>query len=148
MSHAAATRAPRKSRGKAPEEDVSRSTRERLLETAGEIFAEKGFDRATGKEICARAGANVAAINYYFGSIEGLYAAVLEEAQRRFITFDAIAAAVAEKSGAKAKLRALIVLGFPRDRPGDGRAFADVSPAQTKRNSSARGVDEDAGGGD
>jgi AcrR family transcriptional regulator len=114
MSHAAAARAPRKSRGKAPEDEAARSTRERLLETAGEIFAEKGFDRATGKEICVRAGANVAAINYYFGSIEGLYAAVLEEAQRRFITFDAIAAAVADKSGAKAKLHALIDLAATR----------------------------------
>src|SRR5579863_8760694 len=110
MSHDAATRAHAKTRRKAPEEDSARSTRERLLETAGEIFAEKGFDRTTSKEICARAGANIAAVNYYFVSIEELYADVLEEAQRRFITFDAIAAAVAGKSGAKAKLRALMDL--------------------------------------
>lgn len=108
MSHAA-----RRARSTAEDEDA-RSTRERLLETAGEIFGEKGFDRATGKEICARAGANVAAINYYFGSIDGLYREVLEEAQRRFITFDAIQAAVATKKGARAKLRALIDLAAQR----------------------------------
>ncbi len=114
MSHDAAIRAPRRRRSKAPDENVGRSTRERVLETAGEIFAEKGFDRATGKEICIRAGANVAAINYYFGNMEGLYGAVLEEAQRRFITVDAIQAAVATKSGAKAKLRAIMDLAARR----------------------------------
>lgn len=107
MSHTAARRAR-------PEEEDGRSTRERLLETAGEVFAEKGFDRATGKEICARAGANIAAINYYYGNIERLYEAVLEEAQRRFITVDAIHAAVATKSGARAKLRAIMDLAAKR----------------------------------
>jgi AcrR family transcriptional regulator len=49
-------------------------TRERLLDCACEVFAEKGFNRATNREICERADANVAAINYYFGSKEKLYA--------------------------------------------------------------------------
>jgi len=89
-------------------------TRARLLETAGEIFAEKGFDRATGKEICARARANVAAVNYYFGSIEGLYAAVLEEAQRRVVTYDTIRKVTAVKDGAREKLRALFDLAAER----------------------------------
>ena len=54
-------------------------TRQRLLEVASEVFAEKGFRDATNREICERAGANVAAVNYYFGSKENLYA----EAWRR-----------------------------------------------------------------
>jgi AcrR family transcriptional regulator len=97
-----------------PAADAARSTRERVLETAGETFAEKGVDRTTSKEICARSEANIAAVNYYFGSIEGLYAAVLDEAQRRFITFEDIAAAVAGKTDAKSKLRALIELAVKR----------------------------------
>ena len=114
MSHDAALRAPGTSGKKAPDEDAARSTRERLLETAGEIFAEQGFDRATSKEICARAGANVAAVNYHFGSIDALYVAVLDEAQRRFVTLDAIVEVVATKTGAKAKLRAIIELAVNR----------------------------------
>jgi AcrR family transcriptional regulator len=54
-------------------------TRERVLESACELFAERGYRDATVKEICDNADANVAAVNYYFGSKEKLYA----EAWRR-----------------------------------------------------------------
>jgi AcrR family transcriptional regulator len=48
-------------------------TRERLLTAAGEIFAEKGFRDTTVAEICRKAGTNIAAVNYHFGSKEVLY---------------------------------------------------------------------------
>ena len=48
--------------------------REQLLEAAGEVFAEKGYGRATSKEICERAGMNSASVNYYFAGVEPLYA--------------------------------------------------------------------------
>jgi AcrR family transcriptional regulator len=89
-------------------------TRAELLEAAGHVFAEKGFDRATGKEICERAGANSAAINYYFGGMDGLYAAVLEEANRRLVPAEAVSAAIADKTGARAKLQAIIELVVAR----------------------------------
>src|ERR1700688_2493049 len=85
-----------------PQED-RQSTHLQLLEAAGQEFAEKGFDRTTAKEICERAGTNTAAVNYYFGGIEGLQAAVLEEARNRLFSVDAISAAVAGKKDAKTK---------------------------------------------
>ncbi|HYA92208.1 MAG TPA: CerR family C-terminal domain-containing protein, partial [Thermodesulfobacteriota bacterium] len=51
--------------------------RERILEAAGEIFADCGFRGATVRRICERAKVNVAAINYYFGGKEKLYTEVL-----------------------------------------------------------------------
>lgn len=53
-------------------------TRQRLLEVAGEVFAERGFREATIREICERAKANVASINYHFGDKEALYRSVFD----------------------------------------------------------------------
>lgn len=52
-------------------------TRTRLLEAAGQVFAEKGYRAATVREICRRAGANVAAVHYYFGDKKALYVATV-----------------------------------------------------------------------
>jgi len=52
-------------------------TREKLIEAAGEVFAEVGFHNATVRDICARGGTNIAAVNYYLGEKLGLYSEVL-----------------------------------------------------------------------
>lgn len=54
--------------------------RTRLLETAGEIFAEKGFRSATVRDICQAAGANIASVNYYFGDKQRLYIEAVKHA--------------------------------------------------------------------
>jgi AcrR family transcriptional regulator len=53
--------------------DESLNTKQRLLQAACRIFAEKGFRDATVAEICETANANIAAINYHFGDKESLY---------------------------------------------------------------------------
>lgn len=53
------------------------ATREQLLAAASAVFAEVGFRQATVRDICRRADANVAAVNYHFGGKEQLYAEVL-----------------------------------------------------------------------
>ncbi|MBK8793037.1 MAG: CerR family C-terminal domain-containing protein [Holophaga sp.] len=61
-----------------PFPDSSQDTRQRLLEAAILVFAEKGFDGAGIREIALKAKANSALVQYYFGSKEGLYTAALK----------------------------------------------------------------------
>ena len=53
-------------------------TRSRLIDAARSIFAEVGYQTATTRQICVRAKANAAAVNYHFGDKLGLYTAVLK----------------------------------------------------------------------
>jgi len=56
----------------------SEETKVKLIEAAGEVFAERGFRSATVREICSRAGTPLGAMNYHFRDKRGLYTAVLE----------------------------------------------------------------------
>jgi len=58
---------------------MSNSTKGRLLLVAARIFAQKGFTRATTREICSAAEINITAIHYYFKDKTGLYRAVFGE---------------------------------------------------------------------
>jgi TetR/AcrR family transcriptional regulator, regulator of cefoperazone and chloramphenicol sensitivity len=65
---------------KAPPElaaDKGERARTRLLGEASRIFSEKGYAKASTREICEAAGLNPAAIHYHFGDKDGLYRAVL-----------------------------------------------------------------------
>jgi AcrR family transcriptional regulator len=58
--------------------DQPADTRERILSAALHVFAERGFDGATIKEITKAADANIAAVNYHFRSKDELVRQVLE----------------------------------------------------------------------
>ncbi len=63
-------------------------TRERLLETASHLFAQKGYASTSVREIVARAGVSKPVLYYYFKSKEGLFYAILKwgsEVQKKII---------------------------------------------------------------
>jgi AcrR family transcriptional regulator len=71
-----------------------RETRQRVIEAASALFAAHGFHGTTARDIAERAGVNLAAAHYHFGSKESLYLEVLRA------QFDAITAAL-ERRGAR-----------------------------------------------
>src|SRR5690349_14132568 len=79
------------------------TTRQHILETAGQLFAERGFAESTSKEICTRAGTNMAAVNYHFGSRDGLYEAVLIEAHRQLVSMDELITLASEAGDPRLK---------------------------------------------
>jgi AcrR family transcriptional regulator len=89
------------------ESDVD-TTRQRILEAAGEVFAKQGFHRATIREICAKAGANVAAVNYHFGDKEKLYGQVLRYAHMCAIVKHPLGLGVSPDAPPEARLHAFV----------------------------------------
>lgn len=65
-----------------PPQSPQAATRRALLDVATEVFAEAGYRQATVRDICRRAGANVAAVNYHFRDKQGLYTEVLKHSYR------------------------------------------------------------------
>ena len=48
-------------------------TRERILLASQKLFAEKGFDATSVRDLTTEARCNVASVNYYFGGKDNLY---------------------------------------------------------------------------
>lgn len=69
------------------------NSKKRILNAAVKLFAQKGFDATSTREICKEAGVNLCMISYYFGGKQELYGAIIEdmiEKQTKYIseTFD------------------------------------------------------------
>jgi TetR/AcrR family transcriptional regulator, regulator of cefoperazone and chloramphenicol sensitivity len=95
-------------------------TQRRLLDAAGEEFAARGFRDATVRDICRRAGANVAAVNYHFGDKQGLYRAVFAELAREALA--ASPGATVDRGGSPAdRLRVFVSVMVSRVL-GEGRS--------------------------
>ncbi len=108
-------------RGEMPAGADKQSTRERLIEAAGRLFAEKGFAGATVREICDAAGANVAAVNYHFHDKEALYAEVVAHVLRgrteRFPMDRGLGEAASPEARLRAFVRGFLCRRFDRTRP-------------------------------
>src|SRR5262249_5058158 len=130
----------------------SRDTRQRLLEAAGEVFADRGFRDATIKEICRRADANIAAVHYHFGDKEEFYRTVIQYAEQcapENSPADRAPDAPAEKR-LRAHIESFLVRlfdeGQPAWRQGDGAG--DVrAPARLRRPRPGEDVRRELGAG-
>ena len=79
MSRAASKRAPARVTEMAVAAEAEDGTRDRILRTAERLFAERGFNGVSVRELAAAAQVNIASIGYHFDSKEGL----LSEVYRR-----------------------------------------------------------------
>lgn len=82
-------------------------TKRALLESASALFAERGFDSVSLRDITTRAGANVASVKYHFGSKEGLVDAVVTEFVDP-INVERLARLAALKNGGEPGVRELL----------------------------------------
>jgi len=57
----------------------NKTTRENILKTAAKLFAKKGFDAVSIREICREANINICMISYYFGGKKELYNAIIND---------------------------------------------------------------------
>ncbi|MCB1224221.1 MAG: CerR family C-terminal domain-containing protein [Verrucomicrobiales bacterium] len=94
---------------KSPAQPVSRerdpeARKERILAAAGVVFGKAGFAAGSVREISRRARVNLASINYYFGSKEGLYRELLLAAHQQVLTLEA-PPTLAEGADARETLR-------------------------------------------
>ena len=80
-------------------------TRKRILEAATEVFADKGFRDATVAEICKRAQANAASVNYHFRDKESLYVEVWKHAAEQAAQLYPFDGGVAAQAPASERLR-------------------------------------------
>src|SRR3954471_7344996 len=53
-------------------------TRRRILDAAEELFMQHGFEGASMRQLTGKAGVNLAAVNYHFGSKDALIEAVFQ----------------------------------------------------------------------
>ncbi|AZC18115.1 MULTISPECIES: TetR/AcrR family transcriptional regulator [Pseudomonas] len=83
-------------------------TRIRILEVAARLFAQHGYAATASKLICEEAGADLAAINYHFGSREELYKVVLIEGHQQLIDVEVLARIARSAEPAQTKLDVFI----------------------------------------
>ena len=87
-----------------PKREDGKETRALIIECAGNLIGNLGYEKVTSKAICQMAKVNLAAVNYHFGSRDGLYLAVLEAVHNYFISLDALQRLYASDCTSKEKI--------------------------------------------
>ncbi len=132
---------------RSPEAKAGGATRERILNAAEALFVEQGFEATSLRQITTKAGANLAAVNYHFGTKEALVREVFDRRLRvinaeRLAELDAAEAQAHGRPLAPARLIEaflLPVLRMSKDRARGGHAFirllgrAYTEPTETVR---------------
>ena len=62
-------------------------SRKKIVNSAIVLFANKGFESTSTREICKHAGVNLSLIPYYFGNKDGLYTSIIESIINYGLTF-------------------------------------------------------------
>jgi len=117
----------------APEDPVLSGTKASLLDAAEALFAEHGVAGASLRAITSRAGVNLAAANYHFGSKDALLRAVIARRMRpvnrvRIARLDALEAEATAHCALEDLVDAFLapVLVAGRALPGNGRDFVQL----------------------
>ena len=58
---------------------MNENSKQKILKVATHLFAQKGFDAVSVREVCKQADVNVCMISYYFGGKQELYRAIIDE---------------------------------------------------------------------
>ncbi|MCL4817876.1 MAG: TetR/AcrR family transcriptional regulator [Vicinamibacteria bacterium] len=90
------------------------SSRDRILQKSMELFAERGYEATSVREICEAAGLTKPTLYHFFGSKEGVFRALVEGALAEIST--ELAAALDAPGPVRARLRAFARLYFERTR--------------------------------
>jgi AcrR family transcriptional regulator len=94
-----------------------------LLAAASEVFAEKGYRDATIAEICERARANIAAVNYHFGDKETLYTEAWRHSFSESMKAHPSDGGVSDAAPPEERLRGQVVALLRRIADPDNREF-------------------------
>ncbi len=93
---------------------ANKETKNLIINCAGKLIAKYGYANVTSKSICEEAKVNMAAINYHFGSRDGLYKAVLKETHDFLISIDELNKLYLSNLTAKEKIEVFIDLFIKR----------------------------------
>lgn len=98
-------------------------TAKSLLAAASNVFAEKGYRDATIAEICERAKANIAAVNYHFGDKETLYTEAWRHSFSESVKVHPPDGGVSDAAPPEERLRGQVVALLRRIADADNREF-------------------------